>query len=1839
MKRYPTTRLEQSGMILLVVMGMLAVFSLLAVTFVVFSGQSKTGSIALERPIQRGMPGDQLSNMVVHQLIRGTQDTLSGFYAHSLLEDVYGTNSIASQFRTPVGGASLGVIRMRDTNTSRNLPFVILPLDPTIVGLPSEDDAYNGRLFTFLGGPLAGKTFRILQYIGNRPAAADTSDQTEGNNYHHCVVIDLSEVPIGSMESNGTLRSAHDYLSRWVGNLANEIAFSATNYADPSTYIPYRFLINDAPFNGVGFGLEVSGNEIGNLAQGVWLDPNDPLSGPKIPVGLLHHYNGARFPDNTVDPVTNTWRRGGTNEGFDVADYRDRFLAARFANAVIPSFHRPEVINFIANLYGDPASLSVVQVRRFLQILQFSTARPLGMITGDPLSNRNVRFAGRPPTGNPFLQPVLNIDLSDNSVDPIDAANLQAFVAWLIDGPWDVDNDGDGIPDSVWVDPNLPLIVAADGKLLRVLVAPLIEDLDGRLNVNAHGDFLQSVAGYQGSGPVDDQFADHTAIQYLSQGFGYGPADISFLAAITPVRFANMSLGRYGTDQVPGIAGDDVVSRYRERGLANPFRHLSFNSTQASTGLPLGRRGQLAIGIDRFGNPLLRNVEIAGNYISETIEDSYEMPQRSPAPSDSPYEFAELEAILRRFDADAAILPSRLRDRLGLNVNDTIHHLLTTRNSEIRSPVIGAPVIDTNTNTHLSPGNFFGWLQLLYQERYRSTTEAAQLQQVNANILRNLFLPVEFRKGLKLNINRPFGNGQDSDNDGQIDDPHELFYVGQQEVYPGDANFDGEYIFGAASTTPHLASRQLLARQLYLLAQLIVPRNYVFPGTDQYPNATQTDRDRLRARILAQWAVNVVDFRDSDAAMTRFEFDIWPFGRESVGGDPVKEVGWNPYWPNPANSNDPSMLQGNVVWGMEFPELALTESLAFHDKRMKDTQDDPSGLDTNSMPTPDNHMDQYRLPQGSAFLEIFNLRTTATSDNQYTPAAPPTLYTQDGSSNVLLDLSRMSPAGGAFGMQPVWRVGISNYRPPSQTAQYQSVTFGLEAATGLHFDLADYTFSDPNQELIFDRMVWFNGIAPAGVVPNLRGGAAEVTHRVFRYRSGSQLLAGGSYCVIGPRQQTFVGSNNLPTPPVNHQPSAQYIEIQANQVDVYKLDGTVATSLSGAASIKTPIGMIVAADPPDASWNVNFPLGVGFNISEPIPQSSEYYSPRPTSRLNSTDNGNPTYPQYPGFADMPPDSWKDFGSNPTARTLPDEPFDMTNPILVSSGIVSPTDGSGEGTATEFVAAYLQRLADPEFPYDPVYNPYITIDWIPIDLTVFNGEDNDTAPGTIQFASRYKDGRQMDAANAMENTMTAGMTFLTYSTADLNTTPAYSGAYDARGDAPYFNYLIGGYTHGSLTNPSSMSLGYLNEGRLDPAATDITDTSFFDAYGPASPSAWLAVHGAPQATVQSQFWFNRPFASPAELMLVPFAARGQLNQLTHVVRADGIYQTAGASASPFGTSFDFFGRTPMKTLPDGDQFWQKGQGPVSESDLSLLLELVETPQGYVDAGKVIPPRLLTNVDVSMPNIQPSIVGNPYFFMSAYLAPNNEVSSYVNSGKLNLNTVYDRRVWEGVEWNYFRGTDRATPAGQSNWNAISNARRGYTPSSANAFFAGFHPSPLASNMNAQYPTQFAGAFRSGFQTNIAPELPSPVSSPNHGLEGLRGSRSDSTTMFRQNPLIPGQPLFTGSVANQRTYRGGATTQPQILGKYQQSDRQTYMALQRMMRLPNLVSQQSNVYAAWLTIGFFEFDPVNGLGPEYVGSSGEIKRHKAFYIIDRSVPVGFRIGEDINVENTIMLRRFIK
>jgi hypothetical protein len=116
-----------------------------------------------------------------------------------------------------------------------------------------------------------------------------------------------------------------------------------------------------------------------------------------------------------------------------------------------------------------------------------------------------------------------------------------------------------------------------------------------------------------------------------------------------------------------------------------------------------------------------------------------------------------------------------------------------------------------------------------------------------------------------------------------------------------------------------------------------------------------------------------------------------------------------------------------------------------------------------------------------------------------------------------------------------------------------------------------------------------------------------------------------------------------------------------------------------------------------------------------------------------------------------------------------------------------------------------------------------------------------------------------------------------------------------------------------------------------------------------------------------------------------------------------------------------------------------------------------------------------------------------------------------------------------------------------------------------------------------------------------------------------------------------------------------------------RNSSMYYQPMTRLGNLVTNRSGVFAVWITVGYFEVERAPDwnsdenkvqarcggdinlynriypdgymLGREVGSDTGDIRRPRGFYIIDRTEEVGFKPGEDLNVDKMIRLRRRIE
>lgn len=129
-------------------------------------------------------------------------------------------------------------------------------------------------------------------------------------------------------------------------------------------------------------------------------------------------------------------------------------------------------------------------------------------------------------------------------------------------------------------------------------------------------------------------------------------------------------------------------------------------------------------------------------------------------------------------------------------------------------------------------------------------------------------------------------------------------------------------------------------------------------------------------------------------------------------------------------------------------------------------------------------------------------------------------------------------------------------------------------------------------------------------------------------------------------------------------------------------------------------------------------------------------------------------------------------------------------------------------------------------------------------------------------------------------------------------------------------------------------------------------------------------------------------------------------------------------------------------------------------------------------------------------------------------------------------------------------------------------------------------------------------------------------------------------------------------------GATLEPSL-----DTERNPAFRYGPIQRLSSMTTTRSGVFAVWITVGFFEVKPISDtrydvvrnrynlndvaqralfdriypegytLGKELGSDTGDTHRHRAFYLVDRTLPVAFKPGEDLNVDKAVLVRRRIE
>lgn len=1727
-------RQPRRGVLLLIVLSLLVLFVLLGLTFIVTSGQFRRAAGNAVRQERSGDAPQQLMQIAIHQMLRGTLNSNSALFGHSLLNDAYGqdglrgfTSLVASGSPSQVlAGGELLEIHFSLVGGGEIQPNA--PIGGSFTTIDSNrsnaqtEGFYNGCLLTMTTGPATGRSTRVLRY--------SPANQT--------ILVE---------------------------------AFPG--FSDAANYVPdgHGFIINGPAFSGVGSGYDkMTGNMdyAGTITSAVAGNSVDSTTHPVAFLPNFAAYNSAL--QNPFSSIPYAGWEGGLDESYDIPDYQNMFLAyvpadptkqAELPTPIIPSFHRPALVNYFEKRLTDSIDRST-QNRDFWRTVILR-----------PTKFDHPKFDG----SNPIFDP--------------------------IDGPWDIDNDANGIPDSIWVDLGLPVQLSDNGRLYKPLFAILCRDFDSCLNVNAHGTAAQldpqsnftpdatvfpNPAYVAGSGNVPGGGND-TTVSVL-RGAGYGPAEaiLAFAMLDSSLQFdstevSNLMAGRYvGYSEAmprPGIA--DLADRQEtafgwpmhtdSQTLPNPLLLRPGNVR------PPDLHGVSAVALDHAGQPLHAEFNQTSSIKSELevtpnnwlLDNPYETNLVTPTAWDDLYTTAELEPLLRFYDIDRPGLPSRLMasgawnpyvdrpvdepdpSQEELDAAAINRQIVTTASFEV--PVTAAP------------------LDPLYLFELGSSAITTSTPDDSPQKL--AMVPTELLRRQKMDLNRPFGDGRDGVTlangsfsntpsgthfrqiTGRLvaDETDELQLL--RDGNPSDQLVLQDLLNNASYVDATHPLRQAYARHLYCTAMMILGPK---------PNQAAVSRQ------VAQWAVNVVDFRDADSIMTPFRYDPNPFD------------GWDAQ----ATGNLNSLNSALVVWGCERPELLITEALATHDRRTEDLDiEDVSATGqvaarTDDPQDPDEDFDQRLRPMGSLFIELFN-PWVGTYSKFTTPNSlevpPADLYGPGNASSVtelvgvMLNATSRDEGNGA---SPVWRMlivkGESQWTDPDDKLTGFSQTDGRPSPTGAKFDDDDV-----------ERVVYFASTDEANIAGitdfpfDSNPGAAPKDRGIYvpsvANATNTQLLQPGRYAIVGSGSSdtlAFAESGEGGKISAYYTPFGRALDMETGfpYDDGVNITAARHIELRPASDPNTNQVTISGNTPPRPVTAVVIDRAVTdggttrrrLSISEPVVgYQASHYDPG--------DYWNPAGATREG----------EFRS--ATNEVYDQPFDARREDLVDQ----PGEQSSlmtTGIIYQYRTVFLQRLANPTKPWNAISNPYRTVDQLSVDLNVFNGVvDDDSDPALtsvsdpINFSTHERGWRE--TTGEFGKNPGAAILRRTFWQSEPRRNKLGGAAQNKENPiAHVFPYAL------------SQSLGRLNS-----------------TYGAAAGGAYAGFpntspnedgvkrHAFPWLT-----WNNRPFANAAELMLVPASSSSRLlHDFTLADEDQNLYQQLpfGTTEPPFRHLLNFF-----NTVPAG-----------ATTGINLLFDFVDVPSRFAGTQRHFNPTAFRSNSAGSNT-----------FAATLRPPFNTMSRFRDPGLVNINTITNYRVFNALIGDPSSASNTAT------WPYVEGTMR----------VPGYDPATPGSQLDPEYPTQFPAPFKSASSAVFAPTAGSiPLA-----------MRPVDAGLLRSTPLQTGTtPLLEY-----------LTTEA-----YSDGTRNPYFRYKLMGKLDSMTTTRSSVFGVWITVGYFEVETApfvdnNGdgvadynpvypdgyqLGQELGTDTGEIKRHRAFYMIDRSIPVAFEPGVNHNVDDAIILQRFIE
>lgn len=1858
---------ERNGVTLLFVISMIVLFLLMGTTFVVVSNRFMQSAVRTSRLRTVGIEnvnsgaGQRYVQQALFDLVRGPKlDNLSSpLRGHSLLGDMYGygleahirsisteniferpeenpTSATNPQFIrvTTIGLGSNGldvtdagnrsVVARRIFRTSDANDAVLSGPGLDGVVLSAAPGQFNGLLMTIVEGSAAGLTARVVDH--------QVFPQTDGSLEHVFMLSLVNSV------SGITAENLENEVTAWEDDPDN-----AT-----------RVIINGRAFAGTGAGRFNSNSPFAcqHMNPSDTTTPNPTL----LPNRRFEPFddfaaNYLGFSDGTATAIPGN--ASATNESYDAYDYQNMFLSGNYYHAyqaaidpddpntildamqfLVPSFHRRElaVLNGIMNNMPPASSDEIDRQARFSFRPEYF---PAG---GGNLDSRSTASSNFP-----------------NLFDGANPPNRFGFAR----RPLDVDNDGDGILDGVWMDIGLPTITLSNGRLVRPLVSYMVKDLDACANINVHSNrshiasnnrFINQTESSDGivNGMIPMQTSPSASQQI--QGMGYGPAEIDLrrifsnqvvtrlLAGQTGNGNAEVVIpGRYGFDPeegrrriagggpVPGFGGmnvafggedlfgQDSLSAYKFFGWPNVGNELGGVLGGRFQSSPMDIYGRFRTDYSTAGGivgmPII-DVGATSLTYSEIINNPYETTFAPPpvsSPADTLFSLNELERILRQNDFDAAGIPSRIAtlasnfitedfDRYAVTTDswEVPTQFTSTVNSQQVTPSEmlyrilsqsnnGNPITDSASMVGVPNGT--SNRELVVQANI--TGFVANNSSFIPDPLRRGMLSCDVRSGRPFNINRPFGNGLDDilidengdeiPRNGIVDEPSEYDLpnnvIPELILHPDGGEFsvdaDGDGLV-RRGVEEGIRVRQKFARDLYMLVLLtteLVDRDgdgQIFNNDGLLDNGDFSFNGGINAAarmeyrsMIAQWAINVADFRDPDSIMTPFEVDLNPFNGWDVDGDIT----------SPESTNF-----RRVFWGVERPEVLITESIALHDRRTENlanddgvgSMHDPTGMDPNS---DDTDFDSRLVPQASAFFELY--APWIAPGNQIQPAE----FDPDGNGGI--DLAQMTPNGDV----PVWR--MLAVRSEQFAEADTEIGIELSALNPLRDpDGAESGAGSASQVLndqAIKRYIYFNrpGAGVAGD-PQFDGTLVYHPDPAAVGSNTAVVLQPGNYAVIGSAGQEFGSSyttllgrraDHVANTPVDIQ-GTRRIELEVTgDMDNPETNGEGVVRVYNAADIENAVESqpgtlvlpIVQSEDNDRSLGLTEPDD-GYGNVQPNMTEGEGFI-------------------FPVVLDAPADK---------ARQQ-----DSDNPMDVDTPLYNQFLGQDQLASGAFVIL-LQRLADPTRDWDAETNPYRSVDSTGCDLFSFNGIDGSTeadnlvtgvpnSPEAVVYFGSYerRGGMESDAFSQNQN-----RSRLLWKTEYAGLQPSDPSPLVDNADDPHV-----------LNTDFINSLGRLNANYETEAANQLDNAN--------TPFAWLT-------------WNNRPFVSGLELTNVPFTSSYFLTNRFDVSQrfADGNWNAYAGEAPDIGDDEDV--NNGLRSLPHSGEFphllnffaspaaGASGAAPVPS--LSAIFDYVEVPSRYLGTENFVEPNNFAAATDSSLDLNSQL---GFSLTRSFAPPFDSLSNFRAPGKVNINTITDFRVWNAVMGPYAANT----PGGDTNGNGLQdeNFMTNWVPQ------ARFNP------------------YRASNAFNWVPTAALVVQPSDCGL--FRQGPASSTA-FDSWPTT--RPMFD----EDQPFFDHEASVDGINDPFMNADRNAFYKNNKRNRLGNLVTGRSSTFAIWVTVGYFDVEtvdsnngPIQVLGAEATSDFGDTTRNRGFFIMDRSIPVAFEPGRNHNIEKVIRVSSFIE